>query len=314
MLRGPEGPGAFAHARSNRSLGSFTVWNEPCSKPLQLSQSKCKVFAVGTKREKGGEPGTRAYILWWLGKQNGNSGLTVTERTAPLSGINVAEANASIPRKVRFDDDLIGALGFTLFFFMLWLVPAAWGGYHDIRDLHMRDILRRQGQEANGEVTQRYALRSGAVVEYKFSVDSVSYSGSGKIIAGDYRALAPGEKIPIRYLPEDPRVNQPVNWGWFSTGWAMFYFLGLGLMVAMGALFIAGLRKRKLVRMGIVVEGRVTGCTPDRSRFKVYYEFTTEDDVGMEGSTRMSEECEPGSPIPVMYLRSNPKRNDCYLE
>jgi hypothetical protein len=26
--------------------------------------------------EKGGEPGTRGYILRWLGKQNGNSGLT----------------------------------------------------------------------------------------------------------------------------------------------------------------------------------------------------------------------------------------------
>jgi hypothetical protein len=231
-----------------------------------------------------------------------------------LSRINVAEANAQIPRKVRFDDDLIGALGFTLFFLALWLIPAAWEGYHDLRDSHIRDTLRREGHEAIGEVTQRNASRSEVVVEYKFSVDGVSYSGHGKIIAGNYRAFAPGEKIPIRYLPEDPSVNQPVDWGWFSAGWAIFYLLGLVLVAGAGAIIIAGLRKKELTRMGIVVEGKVTGCALDRRQFKVYYEFTTEDKLEMEGSTRMPEECAAGDPIPVMYLPGNPKRNDYYPE
>jgi hypothetical protein len=92
----------------------------------------------------------------------------------------------------------------------------------------------------------------------------------------------------------------------------IFYSLGLGLLVATGAIFMAGLRKRELARIGFVVEGRVMGCTPDRSLFKVYYEFTTEDSVWMEGNTTMTEECEAGDSIPVVYLRSNPKRNDFY--
>lgn len=92
----------------------------------------------------------------------------------------------------------------------------------------------------------------------------------------------------------------------------IFYCLGLGLLVASGAIFIAGLRKRELARIGVVVEGRVTGCAPDRRRFKVYYEFATEDSVWMEGNTAMTEECEAGDSIPVMYLRRNPKRNDFY--
>jgi len=96
------------------------------------------------------------------------------------------------------------------------------------------------------------------------------------------------------------------------VSYMIFLLLGLVLLVAAGALIIGGLRKKKLTRMGIVVEGRVTGCAPDRKVFTVYYEFTTEDNLGMEGSTRMPEECAAGDSIPVMYLRSNPKRNDFY--
>jgi hypothetical protein len=231
-----------------------------------------------------------------------------------LSGINVSEANARIPRKVRFDDDIISALGFTLFFLALWLVPATWGAYDDIRDSHIRDILRQKGHETNGEVIKSYPSRSGVNVIYRFSVEGVLYSGRAKIIAHDYRAQAPGETIPIRYLPEDPRVNQPLRWGWFSAGWAMFYSLGLVIMVVAGALIVSGSRKKELARTGVVVEGRVTGCAPDRSLFKVYYEFTTEENVSLEGSARIPEECGAGDSIPVMYLRSNPKRNDFYPE
>jgi len=229
-----------------------------------------------------------------------------------LSGINVSEANAKIPRKVRLDDDTISGLGFILFLFVLWLIPVTWGAYHDLRDSHIRDTLLREGYAINAEVTRSYAGRSSVDVTYRFSVDGVLYSGRGKIIANDYKFQAPGEKIPIRYLPKDPRINQPVSWGWFSAWWAIFHLLGLALLAAGAAIIIAGLRKRKLERIGLVVEGRVTGCVPDRTRFKVYYEFTTEDNVWMEGSTGMPKECESGDSIPVMYLPSNPKRNDFY--
>jgi hypothetical protein len=244
----------------------------------------------------------------------------LNRKVDPLSGINVFEANAKIPRKVRIDDDIVNAIGFTLFLLALWLIPAAWVGYHDIRDLHIRDTLRREGHEENGEVIKSHPSRDGVNVEYGFAVDGTFYYGRGEITADHSRVQAPGEKIPIRYLPKDPSVNQPVNWGWFSVGWAMFYFIGLGLLVGLGAIVIAGLRKKKLARMGVVVEGKVTGCAPysDRytvgSRFTVYYEFTTEDNVWMEGKTQMSEECQAGDSIAVMYLRSNPKRNDFYPE
>ena len=231
-----------------------------------------------------------------------------------MSGINVTEVNAQIPRKSRFDDDIKSVLGFTLFFLALWLVPGVWTAHNDIRDLHLRDILRQQGYYAIGEVTQTHPTRSGTDVIYRFSVNGVLYSGQALLLTGDYRLQTPGNKISIRYLPANPQVNQPANWVWFSAGKVIFYLLGLGLIAGVGACIIADSRKKQLMRMGVVVEGRVTGCAPRRSRFKVYYEFTTEDNVWQEGSTLMSEECVAGDPIPVIYLRNNPKRNDFYPE
>ena len=226
-----------------------------------------------------------------------------------MSGIDISEANAGIPRKARFDDGMIAALVFTLFFFVLWLIPVGFRAY----DVHTFYVLRQAGYEASGEVTKSYPGRGSVDVNYRFSVDGVVYTGDAKMIGDDYRIQAPGDTILIRYLPKNPSVNQPVNWEWFSSWELPYYVLGLGLLAGVGALLVAGWRKRRLARIGIVVEGRVTGCVPDGNRFKAYYEFTTKDKVWAEGSTQMSEECKVGASIPVIYLRSNPKRNDLFL-
>jgi len=227
-----------------------------------------------------------------------------------MSGFDVSEANAGIPRKARFDDGIIDALVFTLFFFLLWLIPVGFRA----NGVHKFDVLRRQGHEAIGEVTKSYTGRGNVDVGYRFSVDGVFYTGREKMIADDYKVQSPGEKILMRYLPNDPRVNQPVNWVWFSAWELPYYLLGLGLLAGAAVLLVAGWRKRQLARMGVVVEGKVTGCAPNRSRFTVYYEFTTEDNVSIEGSAGMSEECKVRMSIPVIYLRGNPKRNDYYPE
>jgi hypothetical protein len=232
------------------------------------------------------------------------------ERMPHLSGIDISAANAGIPRRARFDDGIIGALVFTLFFFLLWLIPVGFRA----NEVHKFDVLRQQGHEVNGEVTKSYTGRGNVDLSYRFSVDGVFYTGRAKMIADDYKVQSPGEKILIRYLPNNPSVNQPVSWVWFSAWELPYYLLGLGLLTVEAALLVTGWRKRQLARMGVVVEGRVTACQPDRNQFRAYYDFTTEDNASFEGSARVSDECEVGMSIPIIYLRSNPERNDYYPE
>jgi hypothetical protein len=195
---------------------------------------------------------------------------------------------------------------------MLYPVVCIWGAYDDIKNSHLHNILRLEGHDANGEVIERHSIRRGGVdVRYRFSVDGVSYSGHAEIPGHYYRASIPGAHISIRYLPNDPRVNQPSNWEW-DWGHIVYFLLGLVILVGAGNLIIVTLRERTLARMGIVVEGKVTGCTTASKPFTVYYEFTTKDNVWMEGNTDMPDECEYGASIPVIYLRGNPKRNDVY--
>jgi hypothetical protein len=237
-----------------------------------------------------------------------------------LDRIDVSEANAKIPRKVTYDGASTKLPWVLIFALMIAPVACAWGAYGDIRDSNLHDILLLEGHATNGEVTERHAIHRGGVdVRYRFSVDGVSYSGRAEIPSHYYRASAPGTQIPIRYLPNDPRVNQPSNWEW-DWGHIVYYLLGLVTLGGVGIVIIVALRARKLARMGVVVEGRVTGCAfsrngqnTGRAWFTVYYEFTTQDNVWMEGSTEMPEECEAGDSIPVMYLPRNPKRNDRYL-
>jgi hypothetical protein len=171
----------------------------------------------------------------------------------PMSGIDISEANARIPREARFDDGIIAALAFTLFFFALWLIPAGFRAY----DIHTRDVLRREGHEANGEVIKSYTGRGSVGVVYRFSVDGVSCPGRANMIADDYRVQAPGEKILIRYLPNNPSVNQPANWEWFSLWELPFYLIGLGILAAVAALIIAGSRGWSLKAESPVVQSTV---------------------------------------------------------
>jgi hypothetical protein len=225
-----------------------------------------------------------------------------------ISGVNVSEASAAIPRSVGFD----GAVQWFLVLILMVVPVAATSiAYNDIKGSYLRDILRREGFEARGEVVESSASREGAHVSYRFSADGAFYTGNAIMATAHYRFPAPGTQISIRYLPKDPRVNQPGNWGW-DAGHIFYYLFGLAILAAAGTLIVQAFRARKLARLGFVVKGRVTGCAPDRNRFTVYYKFSTEDNVEIEGSTGMPEECEVGMPIPIMYLRTNPERNDYY--
>ena len=224
-------------------------------------------------------------------------------------GINISDINAELPRKVHFDSLSAKALGLALLMLLFGIVLLVQMSYGVISDLHTRHLLNQDGRTADGDIKKISSNRGGQFVRYVFSVEGVFYSGQAEMGGTDYALPGDRTRILIRYLLNDPRVNQPVKWQWVSIS-DFFPFLLLLSITALGAsVILRALRLRTLMRFGIVAAGRVTGCAPNKKLFTVYYEFTAEDNRVEEGSSKLANEYESGASIPIVYLRSNPKRN-----
>lgn len=230
----------------------------------------------------------------------------------PSHGINIPNTNAEIPRKVHFDSLSVKALSVALLMLLFGIVIFIWMSHEEITGLYTQHLLSQEGHMVSGHIEMITPTRVGEFVKYMFLVDGVSYSGQAQMEVLDYTLPGDREGILIRYLPNDPRVNQPVSWRWASI-WDFFPFLLLLSITWVGAnVILKALRLRTLMRIGIAAVGRVTACVPSKALFTVYYEFTTEDNKVAEGSSRLADEYEVGSPIPIIYLRSNPRRNSRY--
>jgi len=226
--------------------------------------------------------------------------------------INISNVNAEIPRRVHFDSLSVKALCLALFMLLFGIVILIRISYGVIKDLHTRHVLSQTGRTANADIKKSSPNRGGDLVRYAFSVDGLLYSGQAEMGAHDYALPDDGNKILVRYLPNNPRVNQPVKWQWTSV-WDFFPFLLLLSITAIGAsVILKALRLRTLMRIGIVAAGRVTGCAPNKKLFTVYYNFAAEDNTLIDGSCNLLDEYEMGTSFPVIFLRSNPKRNNRY--
>ena len=226
-----------------------------------------------------------------------------------MNSITLSEINTKIPRKVHFDGLSKKLLCWAIFTIIVVVVGSTWISYGTLKNMHIRDILRQEGKLAFGEVIKTSVNHDDVYVRYKFSIEGVSYPGEAEMKT---HVPALGGQIQILYLPRDPHINQPSNWEWFSV-WDVYpYLLLFFIVVAAITMINVALRERMLARLGVVVEVRVTRCVPDRKLFNIYYEFTTEGNELIEGSTEMSKVCEVDTSISIIYLRNNPKRNDCY--
>lgn len=184
--------------------------------------------------------------------------------------------------------------------------------YGTIKNLRIHYVLRRDGNMVDGDITGESSNRGGEYVIYTFSVDGVLYSGQAEMEVDDYTSLGNSNKIPIWYLPNNPHVNQPSNWKWVSV-WDLFPYILLLSIIALGAyVTVISLRNWTLMRKGIVAIGKVTGCARNKKLFTVYYEFTEEGHATMDGSCNVLDEYGVGASIPIIFLQTNPKRNDRY--
>jgi hypothetical protein len=112
----------------------------------------------------------------------------------------------------------------------------------------------------------------------------------GEIADGPLK-VAVGQAILIRYLPADPTTNHPIAWEW-TLGWDIvpisFWLLlsGAGFVPAV-LLPIKLLRERTLARNGWCMDGKVTGCAPNHTKFSIDYEFHTQEHLLVERIERL---------------------------
>lgn len=226
--------------------------------------------------------------------------------------IDTSHVNSQIPRRVCFDSVSIKVLSVALLMLLFGSIVLFWISYGTIENLHIRYVLRRDGDMVNGDIIEESSNRGGEYVKYTFLVDDVLYSGHAEMEVDNYALPGNSKKIPILYLRNNPHVNQPSNWEWVSV-WDFFPYLLLLSIMALGAyVTIISLRKWTLMRTGVVAIGRVTGCARNKKLFTVYYEFTEEGHATMDGSSNVLDEYGVGASIPIIFLRTNPKRNDRY--
>lgn len=230
--------------------------------------------------------------------------------------LSLPEINALIPRGVRMSSGQPKMLLFSLLAFLA--SGAIWFGFYSYYSGHVkqREVLRHDGRELIAQITELPAGKSHTYVQYTFRVSRVWYSGEAKLPDGPLK-VAVGQPMLIRYLPADPTTNHPAAWEW-SLGWDIVPILFLLLLSGAGflpavLLPIKLLRERTLARNGWCVDGTVTACAPNHTKFSIDYEFHTQENMLVEGSNDYSEEeYALGSSIRIIYLRDHPRRNACY--
>ena len=229
------------------------------------------------------------------------------------------ELSGPLPRKVRLnlsDGGTRISLFAVLLFFLAGSASLGWYCFDALTQMKQRDTLRTDGRDADGVVTGfSTGLWKPVVVEYKFKVDGLTYSGRAqepKDSNNPGLMLNQSDSLVIRFLPSNPAINHPVVWEWTPSMMRNLVltrvFMILIAVVASFGLF----RDRKLVRLGTVAAGKVTNCTPKGGAFQIEYEFATPDGESLKGSNGRVDPCEVGSRVWVLYLRQNPKRNDMY--
>jgi hypothetical protein len=242
----------------------------------------------------------------------GSGGMMMDHDDSQTRDRGVEELNAALPRKVRLSDGGRNSFWGAVSLVVVEAILLAVGCQIDAKHMRQRGALRSEGRDAPGDVTAKGQSRSGVWVDYTFEVDGLAYQGYA--VLPDDRRINPkvGGQIPVRYLPSDPSISHPSDWEW-SAGWDIVPLIFMQLFPVLGAvMLVAFYRQRELARKGWVVEGKVTGCAPNGTKFRVYYEFHADTGALIEGSNEYADEYKYGSAIRIIYLRAKPARNDCY--
>jgi hypothetical protein len=224
------------------------------------------------------------------------------------------ELFGSLPRRVaRSGGDGFLPVALLLFFFLGGAAFFGWYIFDAVQQTQQRAALRSNGRLMIGEVTRLTYARGGKeYVSYIFTVDGVTYSNEVRVPGNSDVVLHESDRISVRFLPSSPAINHPDAWEWSAFLEVDSGVGGLFIMALATAAFHFLRRDRKLARDGKPAQGVVKSCTPDGRRFRVEYEFDTENGKRLCGASSCKDTHEAGQNIWILYLPKRPRRNRAY--
>ena len=189
----------------------------------------------------------------------------------------------------------------------------------------VRRALAAQGRETQGVVT-KLVWSSGSTSrrnsEYPgFHRYEFEYTAGGRTFSGrsgrfeENKLPAPGSKLPVTYLPEDPATALPMAKSRIAAGWLAMDWRVLGV-AAVGAIgwwslvpvALAMRREYRLARYGEAAVGTVMDLTLVPPQ--LVYQFRTQEGRDFRGEAPMvSREREKESRLTILYDPLNPARN-----
>lgn len=184
-----------------------------------------------------------------------------------------------------------------------------------LQQVQIRSDLPSGGNETLGKIErlhQPYPLKE--YVDYTFIADDKTYTGKAIVPLDVYHTIKSASSLSIRYLPDNPAVNHPVDWEWsIISEWDPFFTISL--VAGLGCLLFLLpqlLFERKLAAEGAATIGVVKKCSVSGrgGQFvNLRYDFRTHDDIEVQGSGSFQTRQEIGAKLMVFYLPQKPSKN-----
>jgi hypothetical protein len=174
-------------------------------------------------------------------------------------------------------------------------------------------VWRRESIETTGRVTRVWSRCKlcTPMASYAFTVDGVAYTGQCPVPASRRAGLRQDGPLSIRYLASNPAINHPAAWAWDEGPSGEGIGAAILLVLQVIATLLLLRRNRRLVAEGVPTVGVVTKSYSRRGAGpRVDYQFRTRDGNVATGTGR--SDAAVGTPICVLYLPREPRRNRSY--
>jgi len=184
------------------------------------------------------------------------------------------------------------------------------------RESRQHRLMREQGVVADGEITRLWRARDEDKtphVAYIFEFQEHEYEGSASAPLRAWKSLAVGSRLPVRFLPADPRSNRPESWldrplsPWIPC-------LVSAFLAGLSGLVTLPLRMQaRLLAEGRPARGVVTAHRKTKDGTVVRYEFAQLSGAMAKGRSGPRKGVPAvGESICVLYNPEEPRRSAPY--